>query len=73
LVWNLSSNRYDEDALNALVPLPPLNEQKRIVQKIDEIFEMIPQLEEAFEKRTKYKRQLNRTSLNRLTDAKSKE
>ncbi len=59
--------------MNYNMPLPPLNEQKRIVQKIDEIFEMIPKFQEALEQRVNYKRQLNQTSLNTLTNTSSRE
>ena len=32
-----------------LFPLPPLNEQKRIVAKVDELFEVIDQIQQSLE------------------------
>jgi type I restriction enzyme, S subunit len=62
-----------EDARKALISVPPLDEQKRIVQKIDEIFEMIPMFQKALEQRVNYERQLNQTSLNTLTNTSNRE
>jgi type I restriction enzyme S subunit len=59
--------------MNYIMPLPPLKEQKRIVQNINEIFEMIPKFQKALDQRVNYKRQLNQVSLNTLTNASNRE
>ena len=61
------------DAKKALVPLPPLNEQQRIVNKIEELFDSIPQLNETLNQRNSYNRKLNTASLYRLTTSQERE
>lgn len=39
---------------NILIALPPLNEQKRIVEKLDYLMEFCEKLEEQLEKQVKY-------------------
>lgn len=62
-----------EDAKKALISIPPLEEQKRIVKKIDEVFDMIPKFQEALEQRGNYKSKLNQTSLNRMTNTSTRD
>lgn len=62
-----------EDARKALISVPPLSEQKRIVNKIDEVFGMIPKFQEALEQRENYKRRLNQVSLSKLANTRNRD
>ncbi len=52
---------------NALFPLPPLPEQRRIVEKVDQLMALCDELEERQRRRTETQLRLNRASLHHLT------
>ena len=57
------------DVLNLLIVLPPLPEQRRIVEKVDQLMALCDELEERQQRRTEKRVRLNRASLHHLTDA----
>ncbi len=63
---HLSQTNY----LNKLFPLPPLNEQKRIVAKVDELMALCDQLEQQTDASIKAHKLLVKNLLNALTQAK---
>jgi type I restriction enzyme S subunit len=64
-VDHLSSGQIE----NAIVPLPPLAEQKRIVAKVDELMALCDRLEAQQQEREEQASQLSRASLARFADA----
>lgn len=53
----------------AAIPLPPLEEQKRIVAKVDELMRLCDELERAQGERREARRRLNRAALDQLLAA----
>ncbi|MCG8572571.1 MAG: restriction endonuclease subunit S, partial [Spirochaetes bacterium] len=54
-------------------PLPPLNEQKRIVEKIEELFNITKRLREKLNESNKQIADLGKSSLHHLTNSKTQE
>ncbi|WP_048194442.1 restriction endonuclease subunit S [Methanococcoides methylutens] len=61
------------DILNIVFPLPPLEEQKRIVAKVDQLMALCDQLESLQQKKNESRIQLNNSALNKMLDAGSPE
>ncbi len=66
-------NLSTEQINNLLIPIPPLEEQKRIVSKVDQLMTLCDELEVKQEKQTHACRQLNDAALNALLSATSSE
>jgi type I restriction enzyme S subunit len=58
---------------NLLIPLPPLEEQKHIVTKVDQLMELCDHLESLEQKKHESHIHLNNTALNKMLDASSPE
>lgn len=56
-----------------LIPLPPLEEQKRIVAKVDQLMELCDHLESLQQKKQESHIHLNNAALNKMLDASSPE
>jgi type I restriction enzyme S subunit len=56
-----------------VVPLPPLNEQKRIVEKVNSLMALLDELEEKRERRNQKRIKLNNASLEKLLTSKDDE
>lgn len=52
-----------------VVPLPPLEEQKRIVKKIEQLMQLCDKLETEFDQRNKLQVQINSSAINNLVNA----
>ena len=55
--------------MSLLIPLPPLPEQRRIVEKVDQLMALCDELEERQRRRVQKRDRLNRAALNHLTTA----
>lgn len=58
-----------ESISNILIPLPPLDEQRRIVAKVEDLMALLDRLEAARERREATRQRLTAASLARLTSA----
>ncbi|ACL70766.1 restriction endonuclease subunit S [Halothermothrix orenii] len=74
---NASGTTFKEvsgkEVANFIFPLPPLNEQKRIVNKLDELMTFCDQLEVSLEKKANAKQLVSKSISNRIQKSKSKE
>jgi type I restriction enzyme, S subunit len=61
----------DSKLFKGYVPLPPSNEQKRIVAKVDELMALCDAFEQRQQKRNEARARLNKASLNALTTSES--
>ncbi len=59
--------------VNTIAPLPPLNEQKRIVEKVDYLMEFCDKLEAQLEKKVKYGSLSAKSALNSVSNCSSYE
>ncbi|UGV41415.1 restriction endonuclease subunit S [Methanococcoides orientis] len=59
--------------IHTVSPLPPLEEQKRIVTKVDQLMALCDQLESLKQKKNESRIQLNTSALNKMLDAGSPE
>ena len=66
-------NISKEKIIHTLVALPPLEEQKRIVAKVDQLMALCDELEEKRSRKKETKLKLNRAALNGLTSTSIKE
>lgn len=59
--------------LNCLIPLPPLSEQKRIVEKIDQLMAMCDEMEKLFEAKKGKRLDVHKSIIHQLLNAENKE
>ncbi|GIU70430.1 MAG: type I restriction endonuclease EcoAI subunit S [Candidatus Woesearchaeota archaeon] len=64
------NNLRKDNLLKLIIPLPPLNEQKRIVEKVNSLMALLDEIEEKRERRNQKRIKLNNASLNKLITSK---
>jgi len=69
IIGGISMNKF----IQLLIPLPPLEEQKRIVKKVDELMELCDRAQASKKNRNELQQQLRRSAIHALKTAETEE